>query len=106
MRPSGPIPQSRVSPSTTPSRHCVGRPDRRASLALLVSAGLIAVSAIIALPAPSPACDPPFPLKESVNPWVPPMPSTCMLQYALNGNCGNYRWYNLCSGCIWVYSGW
>ncbi len=28
----------------------------------------------------------------------------CYLAPNRNGNCANYRWYNVCSGYIWVYS--
>jgi hypothetical protein len=30
----------------------------------------------------------------------------CLLSGNTNGTCANYRWYNLCSGYIWIYHGW
>ena len=35
---------------------------------------------------------------------VPATP--CILPNGTNGTAANYRWYNLCSGYIWIYSGW
>lgn len=32
-------------------------------------------------------------------------PLPCVATTNINGNCANYRWYNFCSGYIWVYSG-
>jgi hypothetical protein len=43
-------------------------------------------------------------LRESTNPGGIGPP--CALAASTNGTCGNYRWYNLCSGYIWVFSGW
>ena len=31
-------------------------------------------------------------------------PTPCPLVLNLNGICGNYRWYNVCSGYIWLYA--
>ena len=30
----------------------------------------------------------------------------CLLTGNTNGTAANYRWYNVCSGYIWIYSGW
>ncbi len=33
-------------------------------------------------------------------------PASCPLYLNRNGTCANYKWFNLCSGYIWTYSGW
>jgi hypothetical protein len=33
-------------------------------------------------------------------------PVPCVATANINGTCGNYRWYNFCSGYIWIYSAW
>jgi hypothetical protein len=30
----------------------------------------------------------------------------CALTTSTNGSCANYRWYNVCSGYIWIYGDW
>jgi len=49
-----------------------------------------------------------FPLRESAgaasgssSPSAP-----CALATSTNGTAANYRWYNICSGYIWIYSAW
>jgi len=46
----------------------------------------------------------PYAIRESVN--APGSGSTsCALAASTNGNAANYKWYNLCSGYIWLFSG-
>ncbi len=33
-------------------------------------------------------------------------PIPCALPASRTGDCGNYRWYNVCSGYIWIYPQW
>lgn len=51
------------------------------------------------------AYEPPVAMRESSGSG-PRTPLSCRLSDAVNGTCGNYKWFNICSGYIWVYSGW
>jgi hypothetical protein len=64
---------------------------------------VLAVLAVAALAVPALAIDH-FLIKESQgdNPAGAPVP--CPLTASRNGNCNNYRWYNVCSGYIWIFS--
>src|SRR5262245_14004704 len=33
-------------------------------------------------------------------------PVPCVASANINGTCGNYRWYNFCSGYIWIFTAW
>jgi hypothetical protein len=48
----------------------------------------------------------PFLLKESLGDSPGGAPVPCVAASNINGNCANYRWYNFCSGYIWLYSAW
>jgi hypothetical protein len=52
---------------------------------------------------PSWAGDSPLRLKESTGIPLTETPSGCPLEPNLTGDCANLRYYNLCSGYIWVY---
>jgi len=44
-------------------------------------------------------------IRESLEPNRAQVPQTpCALSANTNGTCANYRWYNVCSGYIWIYS--
>lgn len=45
-------------------------------------------------------------VREADGPNPPGAPIPCGLRPNLNGTCGNYHWYNVCSGYVWIYSGW
>lgn len=45
-------------------------------------------------------------IRESDSPEGRDVGASCPLEESLDAACDNYRWYNLCSGYIWVYSGW
>jgi hypothetical protein len=43
-------------------------------------------------------------MRESAGPTVAPGQQGCPLEPNLTGDCGNLRYYNLCSGYIWIYA--
>lgn len=56
----------------------------------------------VLLAAPSHGFEPPVLIRERDGAGsVAPIP--CPLLPSLNGTCANYRWYNVCSGYIWLY---
>lgn len=64
----------------------------------------IAILVLLLLPATSlEALGPPVLLKESRG-GLAGAPGGCPLVPSLAGDCANYRWYNLCSGYIWLYA--
>lgn len=48
----------------------------------------------------------PFAMKESKEAPGGASGVPCILNGNTNGSAANYRWYNLCSGYIWLFSGW
>jgi hypothetical protein len=70
---------------------------------VLVSVVLALV--LVAMAVPAFAIEPTA-IKESQG-WENPAgaPAPCALTPSSNGTCGNYRWYNTCSGYIWIFSG-
>jgi hypothetical protein len=46
-----------------------------------------------------------FLMRELETRAIDPLWPNCSLGPNLNGSCANYRWYNLCSGYIWIYNG-
>ncbi len=65
---------------------------------------VLAVLAVAALAVPALAIDS-FVMKESQGDNPAGAPPPCgPISAQLNGNCANYRWYNVCSGYIWIFS--
>lgn len=62
----------------------------------------LAVAAALAA-APSHALDV-FPLDEAAGPAAVGGP--CALSLSTNGTSANFRWYNICSGYLWIYNQW
>jgi hypothetical protein len=54
--------------------------------------------------APSAHAVTPFLLKEALGDSPGGAPVPCVATANINGNCANYRWYNFCSGYIWIYA--
>lgn len=48
----------------------------------------------------------PYLLRESTNGDPGQAGTPCLLTGNTNGTAGNYRWYNVCSGYIWIFSAW
>ncbi len=69
-------------------------------------ASLVLASILLSIPArPAQALDAPIALKESIGSPPAGAPPPCgPIGSVLDGNCANYRWYNVCSGYIWVYA--
>ncbi len=64
----------------------------------------ILILSVLALETQAHAFDPPVAIPEGAGPG--PWGQPCPLSTVVNGTCGNYRWFNVCSGYIWLYSGW
>ncbi len=69
-----------------------------------LSASLVLALLVLSLSAsPGWSIDPPVLLKESVGSSPAGAPPPCgPIESVLDGNCANYRWYNVCSGYIWA----
>jgi hypothetical protein len=68
---------------------------------LMVS--VLAVLVLVALAVPALAIDA-FVMKESQGTDPAGAPVPCPLAASRNGSCANYKWYNTCSGYIWIFS--
>jgi hypothetical protein len=59
---------------------------------------------LLVRPRPAAALEPVL-MKESAG-GEASLGSPCLLAGNTNGTAANYRWYNVCSGYIWIFSGW
>lgn len=65
---------------------------------------LALVAILLSLAGRSDAIERPILLKETAGRDAAPDQQGCPLEPNLTGDCGNLRYYNLCSGYLWIYS--
>ena len=64
----------------------------------------LSVLAVLSIVAPAAGIELIGAMRESVGGPQTGAPMPCApLSAQRNGNCGNYRWYNVCSGYIWLF---